>query len=96
MGADNKGFRYQQPTQYVVSVPAIDHSTSPKSGIAALVLAIFLGIFGAHRFYVGKVGTALLMLITVGGAGIWWIIDIITIILGSFTDKGRRFVKLSK
>ena len=44
-------------------------------------------MFGAHRFYVGKIGTAVLMIVTLGGLGIWALIDLIMIIIGSFTDK---------
>jgi TM2 domain-containing membrane protein YozV len=66
---------------------------SPKNRTAALVLAILLGWLGIHRFYVGKVGTGLLMLITVGGAGIWWLIDIILIAVGSSTDKAGLSVR---
>jgi TM2 domain-containing membrane protein YozV len=67
---------------------------SDKKFLPALLLAIFLGAFGAHRFYVGKVGTAILQLLTCGGVGIWAIVDIIMIATGSFTDKEGR--KLSK
>jgi hypothetical protein len=66
---------------------------SPKSRTAALVLAILLGFLGAHRFYVGKTGTGILMLVTFGGAGIWWLIDIIMVAIGSLTDKAGLFVK---
>ncbi|WP_298122757.1 TM2 domain-containing protein [uncultured Aurantimicrobium sp.] len=66
---------------------------SSKSYVATLVLAIFLGVLGIHRFYVGKVGTGILMLLTAGGFGIWVVIDIIMIAVGSFTDKGGNFVK---
>ena len=66
---------------------------SPKNWVATLVLCILLGTLGVHRFYVGKVGTGILMLLTGGGAGIWWIIDLVIIAVGSFTDKGGRFVK---
>lgn len=66
---------------------------SPKSRTLALVLAIFLGEFGIHRFFVGKVGTGIIYLCTGGLFGIGWIIDIIMIITGSFTDKSRAFVK---
>lgn len=64
---------------------------SPKSRLVALLLCIFFGVFGVHRFYVGKVGTGVLQLITIGGLGIWAMVDVILIVVGSFTDgDGRR------
>ena len=66
---------------------------SEKNWLATLLLCIFLGEFGIHRFYVGKVGTGLLYLFTLGFFGIGIIVDIIMIVVGSFTDKGRNFVK---
>ena len=66
---------------------------SPKSRLAALLLCFFFGLFGVHRFYVGKVVTGLLELVTFGGLGIWTIIDFILIIVGSFKDsKGRPVI----
>ena len=59
----------------------------PKKQITALLLSIFLGELGIDRFYLGKIGTGLLKLITAGGAGIWWIIDIILIATGAMKDK---------
>jgi ribosomal protein L40E len=65
-----------------------------KSWIVALLLAIFFGPLGMHRFYVGKIGTGILQLVTFGGFGIWWIIDLIRIVIGSFgDDEGRPLVK---
>jgi TM2 domain-containing membrane protein YozV len=66
--------------------------TSPKSRLAALLLCFFLGFLGAHRFYVGKTGTALLMLVTAGGLCIWWWVDLIFIICGIFRDKQDKKV----
>jgi len=67
--------------------------TSSKSYAATLILAIFLGYLGIHRFYVGKVGTGILYLVTVGWLGIGWVIDIFTVLFGNFTDKTGAFVK---
>tara|TARA_B100000401_G_scaffold424363_1_gene353056 strand:- start:5723 stop:5929 length:207 start_codon:yes stop_codon:yes gene_type:complete len=58
-----------------------------KSFVTALVLLLLLGGLGAHRFYVGKPGTAILFMFTGGGFLIWWIIDLIAILNGSFTDS---------
>ena len=63
---------------------------SEDSIVAALLFCFFLGYFGAHRFYVGKWKTGLLMLITLGGLGIWQAIDLIMIIAGRFTDKDGK------
>ena len=61
--------------------------TSDKKILPAFLLCFFLGFLGAHRFYVGKIGTAILMIVTLGGLGIWALIDWIMIMAGSFTDK---------
>ena len=60
---------------------------SEKSNTVALLLCFFLGVFGIHRFYVGKIGTGILQLVTLGGLGIWALIDMIIIILQKFEDK---------
>ena len=65
---------------------------SPRSRTTTLLLAVFLGVFGAHRFYVGKTGTGVLMAITLGGFGLWWLYDIILIASQSFRDADGRIV----
>ena len=61
--------------------------TSNKSRLIAFLLCFFLGVLGVHRFYVGKIGTGVLQLLTLGGLGIWALIDLIMIIVGVFKDK---------
>ena len=63
--------------------------SSDKKRLVAFLLCFFLGFLGIHRFYVGKIGTGILQIVTIGGFfGIWVLIDFIMIILGKFTDKG--------
>ena len=66
---------------------------SEYSRTIALILCIFLGEFGFHRFYVRKIGTGILYLLTGGLFGIGWIIDLIKIIMGSFTDESGFYLE---
>ncbi len=50
-----------------------------KNFLTALLLSIFLGSFGIDRFYLGYIGLGLLKLLTAGGCGVWWLIDVILI-----------------
>jgi hypothetical protein len=71
---------------------ALPDGPSEKSRGVALALAALLGPFGAHRFYVGKTGTGILMLCTLGGAGLWYLYDVIVVAGGSFRDAHDRLV----
>ena len=66
---------------------------SPKGFVPAILLCFFLGGLGVHRFYVGKIGTGILMLITLGGLGIWTLIDFVMIVVGAFRDSEGRLIK---
>ena len=66
---------------------------SEKGFVPTLLLCFFLGVFGVHRFYVGKIGTGLLMVVTLGGLGIWSLIDFIIIACGNFKDKNGLLIK---
>ena len=68
---------------------------SEKAFVPTLLLCLLLGALGVHRFYVGKIGTGILMLVTLGGFGIWALVDIITIAVGSFKDKNGLPIKAS-
>ena len=59
----------------------------PKSKTVAAILCFFLGCFGAHWFYAGRIGIGILHLLTLGLLGIWTLIDFIRILIGSFEDK---------
>jgi TM2 domain-containing membrane protein YozV len=59
---------------------------SDKKRLIAALLCFFLGFLGAHRFYVGKMGTAVLMILTLGGLGLWALFDLVIILIGAFTD----------
>lgn len=65
-------------------------NASDKQKLPAALLCFFLGFLGIHRFYVGKIGTGILMILTLGGLGIWTLIDFIMILLGKFEDKAGR------
>jgi TM2 domain-containing membrane protein YozV len=70
-------------------------SGSDSQWVVTLLLAFLLGVIGAHRFYVGKTGTGILMLLTFGGLGIWLLIDLILIVTGQFTNKnGEKIARI--
>jgi len=65
---------------------------SRKNRTVALILCTFFGWLGLHRFYVDKLGTGLTMMFTFGGFGIWYFIDFIWLIAGTFEDKEGRLL----
>lgn len=69
---------------------------SKKSGLTAFLLCLFLGSLGVHRFYVGKIGTGILMLLTGGGLGLWYLYDLISIVCNNFTDKQGCVLEIAR
>lgn len=85
----------------VAAEPALAPAGAPaatpageREWLVTLLLCIFLGTLGAHRFYTGKILSGVLQLVTAGGCFIWWLIDLFMILTGSFRDaEGRPLVK---
>jgi len=75
-----------------VIIDSAGNPVSPNSRLVALLLCFFLGGLGIHRFYVGKAGTGVAMIFTLGGLGIWTLVDFIMIAVGSFRDKSNRLL----
>lgn len=80
-----------QPTVPLTSqqIPA-PHGESDKSFVATWLFSYFLGFFGVDRFYLGQVGSGIGKLVTIGGLGVWWLIDLILTLTGSRRDKLGR------
>ncbi|MDP6099624.1 MAG: TM2 domain-containing protein [Candidatus Thalassarchaeaceae archaeon] len=66
--------------------------TSDKDWMTTLLLSILLGGLGVDRFYAGHIGLGVLKLITMGGCGIWWLVDLIMIITGKFKDGEGKII----
>jgi hypothetical protein len=72
--------------------PGLDESE--KKLLPAVILCATFGVFGGHRFYVGKKATGALQLLTLGGFGIWATIDFIRLVIGNFKDAdGNRITE---
>jgi TM2 domain-containing membrane protein YozV len=84
MNTDNKNTTEAEPV-----TPGAPHG---RNKWIALVLSIVLGTFGIDRFYLGKIGTGILKLITGGGFGIWWIIDIVLIATDEMKDVDGKLL----
>ena len=73
---------------------AAGHPTrSDKARVTVLILCLLLGLFGGHRFYVGRKKTAILQILTIGGLSLWMLYDLILILVGDFEDADGAKVK---
>ncbi len=80
----------QYPSQQIQPIQQTYGQPQGKSWLVTLLLCFFFGYLGAHRFYVGKIGSGVAQLLTCGGLGIWTLVDFILILCGNFTDAEGR------
>ena len=66
---------------------------SDKKILPTFLLCFLFGVFGFHRFYVGKIGTGIIQLLTLGCLGLWTMVDLVLIIIGAFADKSGHKLK---
>lgn len=66
---------------------------SNKNYVFTLLACFFLGTLGLHRLYAGKTQTAILMFLTLGGLGLWWVIDLTLTVLMRFKDKQGHLIQ---
>ncbi|GAA1484732.1 TM2 domain-containing protein [Brachybacterium fresconis] len=102
-GSPNPGSAYHHPAPQFAPAPQgampgqFGPASAPKDFVVAWLLALFLGVFGADRFYRGFVGLGILKLLTCGGAGIWALVDLLIIIFtGGKDSKGRPLANYEK
>lgn len=76
-----------QPQVRVEHIYIPMNQRSSRNRLIALVLCLFLGMFGVHKFYLGRIGMGFLYLFTYGVFGIGWLIDIFVLLLGNPKDK---------
>ncbi len=77
---------YPPAGPYAAPYGAVQYA-SRKNLLVATLLCFFLGPLGIHRFYVGKVGTGVVQLLTAGGLGVWTLVDFIMLLCQAFKDS---------
>lgn len=74
---------YSASSAPLAPAPALE---GDKTFLATWLLSLLVGYFGVDRFYLGKIGTGILKLVTIGGLGVWWLVDLILVLTGSARD----------
>lgn len=92
----NSGYKYNKNNYNRINKQGYNNyyagKSTQKSWLVTLLLCLFVGTIGVHRFYVGKIGTGILQLFTFGGFGIWTLIDFILIVCKKFTDSNGNLI----
>ena len=92
----NSGYKYNKHNYNRTNKQGYNNyyevKSTQKSWLVTLLLCLFVGTIGVHRFYVGKIGTGILQLFTFGGFGIWTLIDFILIACKKFTDSNGNLI----
>lgn len=73
-----------------------DKAVGSRKYIVALLLSLFVGTFGIDRFYMSLIGTGILKLVTAGGCGVWWLIDVILIATNQLKDGEGKYLQHSE
>jgi len=83
------------PSEYDPAEESPDEApqSSERSRSVALILGVLGGVFGFHRFYVGRPQSGALMALTFGGLGMWWLYDMVVVVAGEFRDSEGLLVR---
>ena len=87
------GARFLEEESPEAGAAGLSGRVSERSRSVALGLAVVGGVFGLHRFYTGRVRSGVLMCLTLGGLGIWYLYDVVVIAAGDFVDGAGRRVR---
>lgn len=79
--------------QSIISLNTEVQQNDENKWLITLLLCWFLGVFGVHRFYTGHTTIGVIQLLTLGGCGIWVLIDFIIIIAGNYKDANGNPIK---
>jgi TM2 domain-containing membrane protein YozV len=88
-----KKMNFAQKLAFKAMQKAKNASAEGKSQLTALLLCWLVGIIGVHRFYLGYTWQGIVQILTLGGLGIWTLIDLIRIITGSLQPKDSEYAK---